>query len=237
MIFEQKYRIGVEDIGVDNYLSNHGLLAFLEDIACYHAATVGFGILDVKRNQKAWILLEWNAKIIKRPLYNETVLVKTWVSSADRLICVRDFEVLSETGEELAIASSKWVLMDMNVRRMVKLTEEYVGVYGIEEGRRALAESYKFIEPEQYDFSTNYALKRSDIDMNHHLHNLNYVDIAYEMLPAEVYETQKFNHIIVEYKKEITWGEEITCSYAHRDKEHIVTFQCGDKLHAAVIFS
>lgn len=241
MIFEQKYKIGVEDIGTDHYLSNRGLLSFLEDIACLHAHKVGFGILDVEQKGVAWILLEWKVKVIHRPIYDTTVTVRTWVPKADRLICTRDFEVVDEKGEILAIASSKWVLMNMNLRKMVKLTEEYLSVFGMEEGKRAFEEENelpgeigKIVESSEYQTCTSYEVQRRDIDMNHHLHNLNYLYIAYEMLPETVFENTVYDEMVIEYKKEIKYGDKVNCYYVQEGNWDVVTFKVEDRLNAVV---
>lgn len=238
MIFEQKYKIGVEEIGVDSLLNNRGVLSLLEDIACLHAQTVGFGILNVAEKGVAWILLEWKVSILKRPLYNTIVTVKTWVSHADKLICERDFEITSENGEVLVLASSKWVLMDMKSRKMVKLTEDYIDIFEMEEGKKSFPkeeEKQKFVEPTLYTQSVEYKVQRRDIDMNGHLHNLNYLYIAYEILPEEVFQNMTFNQMIIQYKKEIKYGDKVICHYAKRNNEHVITFKVDDKLHAVVI--
>ena len=48
-----------------------------------------------------------------------------------------------------------------------------------------------------------YEIKRSDIDVNHHLHNINYLDLANEALPDDVYNNNKeFDNFRIFYKKE-----------------------------------
>ena len=42
-------------------------------------------------------------------------------------------------------------------------------------------------------------------DINNHVHNLNYIDMAYEILDTE----KKFNNVRILYKKEIKYNDKI----------------------------
>lgn len=39
MKFEQDFKIGIREIGLENEITNYGILSFLEDIATYHSDT------------------------------------------------------------------------------------------------------------------------------------------------------------------------------------------------------
>ena len=81
-----------------------------------------------------------------------------------------------------------------------------------------------------------YKVQRRDIDMNRHVHNLYYLDFAYEALPEEIYERSEFNNIEIFYKKEIKYGEIINCYYSFEDNKHIVTIKSEDNsiLHSII---
>ena len=46
------------------------------------------------------------------------------------------------------------------------------------------------------------------------MHNLNYLDLANEALPEEIYKEGKLNDIRITYKKEIKLGEIVKCKYS-----------------------
>ena len=41
-----------------------------------------------------------------------------------------------------------------------------------------------------YLFKKDYYIQRRDIDINEHMHNLNYLDMAYEILPEDIYKNR-----------------------------------------------
>ena len=83
---------------------------------------------------------------------------------------------------------------------------------------------------------TQYKVKRADIDVNNHMHNLNYVDLANEALPEEVYREKHFDNLRISYKKEIKLGETVKCKYAYENNKNIVAIKSEDDkiLHAII---
>ncbi len=69
------------------------------------------------------------------------------------------------------------------------------------------------------------------------MHNLYYLDLAYEALPEEVYQKRPFDHVRITYKKEIKLGNTITCNYTKQNQKHIITIESKEdknNLHAII---
>ena len=133
MVYKEKYRIGIEDVAHNSRATNKALLCIMEDIACAHSADVGYGVLEVETKHRAWVLLDWKIKVIKRPAYGCIIDASTWSRKIDRLCAYRDFELKDEDGEILAIGSSRWILTDTERRRPVRLTEDIAALYESED--------------------------------------------------------------------------------------------------------
>ena len=236
MIFEQKYRVSIEDVGLNDKVTSKALLSYLEDIACLHSNSVGFGPLNAKDSGFVWILLNWKVEIIKRVTYGEKILVRTWSRKYDKISAYRDFEMRDENDELIARATSKWFLMDFNTRRPARITEEQIARYESEPNRKVFEDEIKkLIEPKEFESEMEYTVARRDIDMNEHMHNLNYLDLAYEVLPEEVYRNEKLNNISIEYKKELKCGDRVKCVYSKIEEQHVVTIKMDDKINAIVV--
>ena len=92
------------------------------------------------------------------------------------------------------------------------------------------------LEPENFEIETNYTVRRADIDVNEHMHNLNYLDLANEVLPEEVYNNNNFNNVRISYKKEIKLRDTVKCKYSFENGKHIVTVKSeDDKIIHAII--
>ena len=114
MFFTRDFNISLSMLGKNTYISNKGLLSILQDIAEMHSASIGYGVTDIDKTNFSWALLNWKVKIISRPKYGETITIKTWSRYSTKLYSYRDFEILNANGDIIAIATSKWVLIDVS---------------------------------------------------------------------------------------------------------------------------
>ena len=96
--FEHKFEIGFRDVGKSNTLTNKGLIGFLEDIAGMHSNQVGFGLNNIDNTGLTWVLLNWKIRIFTRPLYGESIYIKTWARNTIKFYTFRDFEVYNKQG-------------------------------------------------------------------------------------------------------------------------------------------
>lgn len=234
MIYSSNYKIGLEDIGVNNKATNKALLAIMEDVAGLHSASVGYGVFEIESKKRVWMLLDWKIKVIKRPEYNEEIKAETWSRKIERLCAYRDFQLKDKDGNVIVIGTSRWLFIDTVRRRPIRLTEDITDLYESENDKMVFSEEIQDIKYEDYIFEKEYAVQRRDIDMNNHMHNLSYLDMAYEILPQDIYKNKIFDNVRIVYKKEIVYGENIKCYYSEYADKYIITVKSEDKINAII---
>lgn len=236
-IFEKNYRIKISDVGPNAFITNRGMLGILEDIACRHSDEAGLGIMDIPVKHLSWMVLAWKVQILKRVTYGTNLRVCTWAKSANKFQTCRDFEIYNEMNELVCIATSKWTLIDIEKNSIVRITDDIIIPYDPEKKDvYENAEISKLVEPSSFSSESIYHTQRRDIDVNQHMHNLNYLDVAYESLPEEIYHTDECNHFEIMYKKGIKLNDVVKCLYSYTDSAHYVTMKSIDDkiLHAIV---
>lgn len=236
-MFEHDFLVEYVDIDNNNRLSNYGFLKLLQEIGCLHASKLKFGLDNAQDTGFVWILLDWKLKVFSRPCWNSKLHIRTWPSKMDLASCFRDYEVLDEQGNKVAIATSRWVLFNVKTGHISKITPEIQNAFPTNNARVFDSEIEKLKEPETYESCFSYTVLRRDIDTNHHVNNLNYINFALEALPEEVYKNVDFSSIEVMYKKQCVLGDKINCLYhKQNENEHIVSIKSNDesKLHAIV---
>ena len=238
MKFEREYLIGVEDIGKNNKITNWAFLKYLEEIACSHSATCGYGANDIETKKRAWLLMDWKLKVFDRPIYEQVLKIKTWSRniSNNAFFSYRDFEVFCED-KKVAIATSKWVLFDFSTNRITKLTDDIYRCYNPENNHVfELEDIEKSKEPAEKQFNMLYEVRRSDIDINRHMHNLNYLKLAYENLPEEVFFCDELKNVKIMYKHQILLGQKVKCYYSNENEKCIITLKSEDDrvLHSII---
>ena len=237
MFYTQDFRVGLSMLGQNIYISNKGLLSILQDVAEMHSASIGIGVTDIDKTNFSWALLNWKVRIISRPKYGETLTVKTWSRYSTKLYSYRDFEVYNATGDLVAIATSKWILIDVEKWKIAKLEDDLISKY---EPKSVfdLVELDKLEEPEKIDCSIDYKIRKADIDVNNHVNNLCYVDIALEGYPGSINDFNSVTDLEIQFRHQIRLNADITVSYSSENNENciMITSNNGERIHSIVRF-
>lgn len=221
--------ITYDDVAPDQRLSHGGALRLLQEAAAVASDLRGYGLKDIPRNGVAWILTGWRLELLERPAWNTAISVETWPRSMDGFISDRDF--LLRSGETLvARGTSRWFLVSAATGRIARITPEVRSAYELDEtrifpGGDDIPGNGKSPADARETFS--YTVGRRDIDTNHHVNNIHYLDFALEALPQEVYDHLPAT-VDVAFRKQILLGTPIRCLYAHlEDGRHQVEIRSG----------
>ena len=232
---EHKFNLTIRDIDKNTNLTNKAILSFFEDIGGFHSNIAGYGLKQISETKISWVLLHWKIKILKQIKYGDAVRIKTWSRGPKLACCYRDFELYNSKNELCAIGTSKWALYHLE-KGLMKLNSDIMSKFSVEDKTAIDFDFKKMQEPTSYINIFNYTVLRSDIDINGHMHNLRYLDLAYEALPKEVYDNNNFKDVEIMYKKECYLGDSLKCLYSYINNEHIVTIKSQDEkiLHAII---
>lgn len=239
MQIEQKFFVGIQDVGANNEMTNKALLEAFTNITNIHGNMMGQGTDDKVSSHLSWIVLNWKVQVFKRPKVCEYILVKTWAQQYTRLQANRDYDVFSESGEKIAQATSVWAAVDTESKRLVRISSETMDVYDCEPEHQNFP-NFKFQRIGKttapiLSFQT-VRIHKSMIDCNNHVHNPAYLDLAAEVLPAPL-DTFLFDNVEVSYRREIPPGETVVLEYFVEDARHYIFIKdlTGDSIHAAIV--
>lgn len=162
----------------------------------------------------------------KRPKFTDNLKVKTWSRLIDKFYAYRDFAVYNQEDDLIAIATSKWIFIDVEKEKIIKITEEVADKYQ-QEDISVFEEKYieKLQEPEKYINKIDYKITKNMIDINKHLHNIYYMDIAKEVLPDELSFTKEADEFEIMYKHEIKFGENVKVMYSKIEDYYYVVIK------------
>ena len=229
MIFGDKVKIGLRDTGKDCLIKNEAILEILENVGGEQSDLAGYGILDIERTKLSWILLDWTVEVLKRPAYPEELEVRTWGRCFQKAYTYRDFEAYNSKGELCIKATTKWVMINSDTRKIVRMGPEVKEAYKPED--YSSFGDYNFPKPEvpiEFSNEVKYTVSRKDIDINGHMHNTYYLNLAYDALPEDIYDARPYDTFRITYKHEIKLGDTVICKYAYFNGKHVVVIMSED---------
>lgn len=248
MIFSTEFNPLLEDFDKNGRLTLFAVLKFLENAGSRHSDVAGDSAIEVSGSQGvAWVLTDWKIAVSEFPSYGQSLKVETW---SEGLVSPfgtnRNFYMYSD-GALCVEGTTKWIRLDINSGRPVKVSAELLDRYGPEPDKKVFGgeKLSKIALPENFSSETKITLRRSDLDFNNHVHNLNYLDFAFEALPKEIIQNAHFKNLRISYKTALKEGDAAICKYAstgalsdsEKDSEtrHIVcVYSDKDSLAAAI---
>ena len=237
MVVKHDYFVGYQYIDTEFKMKNSAMLSMFEDLACIHGSRAGE---DIRIADTVWLLTAYKINVIKRPEYGEYVTVSTWSRNMRGVLAFREFEIRGKDGELLVCAVSEWAHIFRADGRPARATPELEAMYGSEpehtnfEGARLRATR----EPDEYTAELEYTVGRNWIDVNGHMNNVHYIELAELALPEKALDGLSERDFEIYYRKEIKYGETVRCHYAKTEQGHTVTVKSadGETLHAQIKF-
>lgn len=209
-VYTMEASVHFNDVNTDNQLTMKGALRLMQEASNCHSNQVGYGLNQIPQTGYSWVLYQQRCHMYQRPGWGTKLTIRTWSRGADGVICLRDFEMLDEQGQRVAVATTAWLLVDAGSQKMIKIPAGMMEEYGTVE-ESVFDEPMKRLKmlpdaPRTWEYTV---LKR-DIDINRHVNNLCYLDYAVESLPNGV-EAAEFNDVTIMYKKAAYLGDSIAC--------------------------
>lgn len=239
-ICKSDFVIDYEYVDKWNKLTYKGFLRYLLDAGSKHSDIAGYGLKDIPKTGLVWLVLGWKVKIFERPISNSVIHVETWSSGTEKVCSYRDYRVYNAENKLIAIATSKWVLFNRNSNSIARITDDIVSAYSPVDEHVFTEPIVKLTQPDSKILNTyNYTIMRRDIDTNNHVHNTNYLDIALECLPTEIYENMNYTMVEVMYKRQALFGDKTKSLYYHENNADYMVIKSEDlsKLHCIVKLS
>lgn len=214
-VFRQNFSIRSYEIGADKTASVETMMNHLQETALNHVKTAGllgdgFGSTpEMSKRNLIWVVTKMNVLVDRYPTWGDVVQVDTWVAASGKNGMRRDWLVRdSMTGEILTRASSLWVMMNKETRRLSKIPDEVreeIDGYFMDSPPIIDDDSRKL--PKLDDNNADYihsglTPKWSDLDVNQHVNNVKYVGWILESAPASVVETHELAGMTLGYRRE-----------------------------------
>jgi medium-chain acyl-[acyl-carrier-protein] hydrolase len=209
--FEKEYLVHVYETDANGKLTLSGLFNYLQDTASDHAEKLNFGRDDLLKNNHIWVLSRMYALIDDFPLWNDAITVRTWPSGIDKILALRDFEVLDHNKIHLASATSSWAIIDRTYRRIQRPDDIIANFHSAFNKKRALQRNASKLNPLSKDgyLSPMFKVKFSDLDVNLHVNNVKFLQWVTDSYPLDFIVSNSPRSVEINYLAESMCGDEI----------------------------
>lgn len=190
-----------------------------QEEANLHAQVLGFGYDDLISSRTAWVLSRMHVRFYRHPKWREEVDLDTWHKGKDGLFYVRDFRMTGKDGELLVAATTSWLVLNVDTRRLVRDA-------GLPEDSSchddALEQSCgKVCMPAdaEKEYAGTHTVSYSDVDMNGHTNNAMYMVWAMDSVGYGMSSSSPLKEVRISFNRETRPGDAVELYRVERKAE------------------
>lgn len=184
------------------------ILNYLQEIASEHAARLGASVVDLFPRNLTWVLSRYHLEIFEYPSWGQIIQINTWPSAMRNLFALREFELLNEKNERLAIATSSWMLLDFKKKQPVR-PAEHLNKFP-HRTDRVIPDDFESIPAiEKVAVELPFRVRMSDLDLNQHVNHVSYIEWALETLSADILKKYQPTKLEIAFRGEAFYGDRV----------------------------
>lgn len=218
--FVQNFVIPCYDTDAAWRLKPSAFMNLAQEAAGQHAVYLGFGYDDLIVSNTAWILSRLNIKFLDTPLWRDEITLTTWHKGLNRLFYIRDFVLTDKDGKERVKATTSWLVMNLENRRLVR-DPKLVDMDGIctDDAIETPADKVQMPKDVEAVYVMDHRVSYSDVDTNGHTNNAMYMQWAMDTVEYEIASTRPVKEVTINFNHETKAGDIISLYRTSVEKE------------------
>lgn len=205
-IYHHNLRLQIEHVDFKKRLRPSALMRLVQEACVSDVNDLGYGPEAILSNGLSWVLASERIVVSKMPRFNDEVDIITYAGANLHFFFPRYFEVRSKSGESLIKGSALWSIIDSNTRKLIDPKGRGVNLEGENIGGE-VAPLLSIPKPTLDNVSrvnASYML----CDLNGHLNNSSYADLAFDLLPLDLLKEHELKELAICFKREIPLGSD-----------------------------
>ncbi len=185
---------------------------YLLEAARTHADDRQFGVADLMKVGKTWVLTRLKIEMERYPALFEKIVVESWIQDIGELFTTRNFWVFDGKGKKIGEATSTWAAIDWDTRRPHSLSfltdaEDY----RVTEVNRHIDPASKIdrISTASRSLEDAFKVRYSDLDLNKHVNSVRYIQWIADLFPISFYKEASIRSFNINYLREALYGHQI----------------------------
>ena len=118
--YTDKHTIPCYDTDAAWRLKPSSFMNLAQEAAGRHAVDLGFGYDDLIKSNTAWILSRVHIEFVDTPKWRDELTLTTWHKGVNRLFYLRDFILKDAQGNPKVKATTSWLVLNLETRRLVR---------------------------------------------------------------------------------------------------------------------
>ncbi|KPL76495.1 hypothetical protein ADN00_11010 [Ornatilinea apprima] len=195
-----------------------GLFRAIQTAGQHHASHLGYDYREMLLQNQSWVLARVRVEFERFPQAGEKITIQTWPKCIQqKLFFVRDFWITDASDQLVARASSAFVLIDTQARRILPPRALGGDLPSLPEKAAISSPLEKIVEVGQPSQALVRTAGYSVVDLMGHVNNAVYVDWVCDALPSSYFQERHLAAVQVNYNKEVRPAESVSIQVGQLD--------------------
>lgn len=229
-VWTQHTTVHAYETDIHNLWKPTAFFEAFQDAANNHSANLGYDYHSMSAAGRLWVLSRMKVVFHRFPTMFDPLTIRTWPNGIrQKIFFTRDFQIAAPDGEVYAAATSAWLLIDANSRRMLH-PDALPGSLPETPGLNALDEDLMKIAPggqmeEKFSVHAGY----SAVDLLGHVNNARYIDWIMDCFSFEHFKQHRLTWLQINFNKEIRAGETVRIFAGRNEQDPSRWLVTGEK--------
>lgn len=207
--YTEKFKVRAYEVDLSGKATILTISNFLQEIAGNHAGILGVSVDKLFERKLTWVLSRLNLKMKTYPFWREEISITTWPSDAYGKYATRDFEIFNSKNILIGQATTSWMLIDLTKMKPITMPD-FITSIKLPNRKRAINDKFSKLQKiSNAQYQNKYNVRLSDLDINQHVNNVNYIEWAIETIPITIAQKYQLSQFEISFRAEGKYGDSI----------------------------
>ncbi|TPG33039.1 acyl-[acyl-carrier-protein] thioesterase [Mycolicibacterium hodleri] len=228
-VYRTSWPVTTSDIDEHLHLRLDGVARYIQEVGAENLVDAGEA-----EAHPHWIVNRTVIDVIEPIDWPNDVTFSRWCSALSTRWCTMRVDLVGSEGGRIE-TEGFWICMNKDTLTPSRVTDTLIARFASTADEHRLKWRPWLENPGQLDSVAPFGLRRTDIDIFQHVTNTAYWHAIHEVMAQEPDVCTAPFRTVVEYRKPIRYGEEVTIGYSRRGQEVHVALRVGDDVRAAAL--
>ena len=162
------------------------------------------------------------------------VTLRRWCSALSSRWCTMRVDLVGADGGRIE-TEGFWIAINEKTLTPLRVSDSLIAKFATTTTEHRLKWGKWLADPDGVDTSMAFPLRRTDVDVFQHVTNTAYWHAIHEVMALEPDVCQPPYRAVVEYRKPIQYGEDVTIGYSRLGGDVHIALSVGDDVRAAAL--